>query len=181
MNVIFPLLTIISAAALIVIEPDGFFSAATLGAENAVSLTITLIAVYSVWLGIFEIAERTHITVKISKALSRPIAFIFGKTDEKAAGYIAANVSANLLGLGGLATPMGIKAVEELDKTNNAFAITMLLVTASTSLQILPTSVVSLRSSLGSLSPSSIVLPSIISTAVSSFSGILLTKVFIKR
>ncbi|MBO7525536.1 MAG: hypothetical protein J6T42_01900, partial [Clostridia bacterium] len=110
-----------------------------------------------------------------------PVKLIFGNVDRESCEYISANISANLLGLGGIATPMGIDAVASLKKQNNFYAITMLIVVASTSLQILPSSVLSLRIAENSANPSSVILPSVLSTLVSSASGVILTKVFVKR
>ena len=181
MNAIFPILTIASAIALAVVSPESFLSSLTAGAEKAVSLAVTLSAVYALWLGIFEMVEKTDLMKKIARLIARPIEIVFGKTDETSQKLISANVAANLLGLGGAATPLGVAAVSSLDKSGNRYAVTMLLVVASTSLQLLPTSVISLRASLGSAAPSSIVFPALVSTLVSSVCGILLTKIFIKK
>ena len=181
MNLIFPLILIVSATALCFFDPNGLLSALTAGAKSGVTLTLTLVTVYSVWLGIYEIAERAGIPEKLGRALKTPIKIIFGNTDDATLRYIALNLSANLLGLGGIATPMGIEAAALLKKQNDFYALTMLIVVASTSIQLLPTSVISLRIGAGSSSPSSIILPSVLSTFISSACGILLTKIFIKR
>ena len=181
MNIIFPIIMLVSAAALCFVSPEGFLTALTEGAGKAVTLSLTLIAVYCVWSGLYQIAESASITPKIARFLKKPLRLVFGKTDEKTEEFIAMSVAANMIGIGGIATPLGINAAEGLQKSNNFFAFTMLLVVASTSLQILPASVIALRGSLGSAAPSSIILPALLSTLVSSISGILLTKIFIKR
>ena len=181
MNVIFPLIMAVSAITLCFIDPNGFLSAMTFGAKRGVELALTLAAVYCVWLGVFGIAERTGIVKKLSRIMLLPVKLIFGNVDQESCEYISANISANLLGLGGIATPMGIDAVAALKKQNNFYAITMLIVVASTSLQILPSSVLSLRIAENSANPSSVILPSVLSTLVSSASGVILTKVFVKR
>lgn len=181
MNVIFPIIILLSTAVLCFSAPEIFITAMTDGATKAVTLSISLIAVYSVWLGIFNILESAAISPKIAKILKKPIRFIFGKTDDRTEELIAANVSANMLGIGGVATPLGINAAERMQKNGNYFAFTMLLVVASTSLQLLPSSVLSLLGSLKSEAPSAVILPSFLSTLVSSVSGVLLTKIFVKR
>ena len=82
------------------------------------------------------------------------------------------NISCNLLGLGGAATPYAVKAVEELDKQSNDFAQKLLFVINATSIQILPTTVIALRAGAGSLSPSDIFLPSLICTAISTLTAV---------
>ena len=181
MNVIFPIILLVSAIALLFIAPNEFLSALTGGAKMSVSLSATLLSVYLVWCGLFEILERSGLSGKLSKILKLPVRLVFGKTDGESERYITMNVAANLLGIGGLATPLGINAAESLEKSKNRFATVMLLVVASTSLQLLPASVISLRQELGSADPSGVILPSLLSTLVSSFCGIMLTKVFIKR
>lgn len=181
MNLIFPILMIISVATLAVIDPGSALSAMTDGAEKGIKLSLTLIAIYSVWLGVYEIAEQSGLTQKLAKRLYKPVKLLFGNVDDESKNYIALNVSANILGIGGIATPMGIEAVSRLNKNNDRFAITMLLVVASTSLQIFPASVIALRAALGSTNASSIVLPALLSTLVSSLTGILLVKLFVKR
>ena len=91
-------------------------------------------------------------------------------------------MSANILGMSGATTPMGIKAIQELEKhTGTEYAIAMFFVINATSIQIIPSSVLALRVSLGSIYPASIILPTILSTLVSSIVGVLLVKMFIKR
>ena len=181
MNAIFPIILVVSAVALLIFSPDSFLSSLTSGAAQGVQLSLTLASIYLVWCGLFEILDYTGLSDKLAKVLKKPVSFVFGKTDEESEKYITLNVAANLLGLGGIATPLGIEAAFSLEKSNRRFAITMLLVVASTSLQILPTSVISLRLSAGSSDPSSIIFAAFLSTLVSSASGIILTKIFVKR
>ena len=84
------------------------------------------------------------------------------------------NLSCNLLGLGGAATPYAVKAIGELEKEKNYFAQKLLFVINATSVQILPTTVIALRASAGSVAAADIFLPSLICTAVSTFTGVLL-------
>ncbi len=94
---------------------------------------------------------------------------------------ISMNLSVNLLGISGAATPYGIQAANLLDKTDNAeYASAMLFVLNATSLQLIPTSIIAVRVALGSASPNDIVLPTLLATSLSTIVGVLLTKVFIK-
>ena len=148
------------------------------GANKALTLSFTLVPVYAVWTGLYRILELSGITNAMSKRLKRPVNLLFGKTSDKAAEYISLNLSANLLGLGGVATPLGIKACTELEKENNHKAAELLLVVAATSVQILPVSVLALMISYGSKNSSSIILPGFLSTLFSSVCGITLFKLF---
>ena len=92
------------------------------------------------------------------------------------------NISANLLGMSGATTPMGIKSIQELEKhPNTQYAITMFFVINATSVQLIPSSVLALRTSLGSCSPADIILPTILATLLSSIIGIMLVKMFVRR
>mgnify|MGYP004641490503 CR=1 FL=1 len=181
MNFIFIFSLAASIIALSFTSPDGALPAMLAGANKALLLCFTLASVYSVWLGVFKILERAKITEKIARLMRRPVNKLFGNTSDKAAEYISLNLTANIMGMSGLATPLGIAACEELDKTNNSYAACMLFVLAATSLQILPTSVMALMSEYGSSAPSSIFLPSLLSTLVSTVSGAVMVRIFIKK
>ena len=95
---------------------------------------------------------------------------------------IALNMSANMLGLGNAATPMGIKAMQALDDGSGIAtdAMIMLIVINATSIQLLPSTVIGLRASAGSLSPADIILPTLLSTICTVTLGITLVKLFQK-
>lgn len=150
------------------------------GANKALTLTFTLVPVYAVWTGLYRILELSGVTNAMAKRLKHPVNLLFGKTGDKAAEYISLNLSANLLGLGGVATPLGIKACAALEKESNHKAAELLLVVAATSVQVLPVSVLALMISYGSKNSSSIILPGFLSTLFSSVCGITLFKLFSK-
>ena len=181
MNVIFAVVTVFSAVALTFSSPESVLPSFIAGAEKSLSLGATLIVTYTVWLGLFGILEKTKLTQKLAAAMKRPIRWLFGRLDGKSEESVCVNVTANLLGLGSVATPAGMQAAASMDKANNEYAMVMLFVLAATSLQLLPTTVVTLRAQAGSTSPYDIVLPSLIATAVSSTCGVLLTKIFVKK
>lgn len=93
---------------------------------------------------------------------------------------IALNMSANMLGLGNASTPMGISALKKLDDGSGIanHAVIMLIVLNSTSIQLLPSTVIGLRASAGSSAPADIILPTIISTIITFLMGILLVHLF---
>lgn len=181
MNAIFTVITLISLILLTVQNPTSVVTVMTDGVEKSISLCGKLFCIYALWYGVFELIERGGIGRLIAKILKKPVKWIFGKTDEKSSGYICMNLSANLLGLSGVATPMGIEAEKCLENEGNRFGQNMLFVLASSSIQLLPISVIGLRASFGSVNPQDIILPTLLSTAVSTITGILLVKIFCKR
>ncbi|MBR2499153.1 MAG: hypothetical protein IKB67_05525 [Clostridia bacterium] len=182
MNVIFGLVLILSTAVMVFINPDGVLSAMLLGGEKALDLTMKMVVIYAVWLGVFALLEQSKLSNFFAKALKPVNKFLFGPLPEKASDFISLNISANMLGMSGATTPMGIKAIEELEKhPNTEYAITMFFVINATSIQIIPSSVMALRSSMGSLSPADIIIPTILATLISSIVGIILVKVFVKK
>ena len=181
MNAVFAVIFIISSVYLTVTAPDTLLSALTGGAERALRLCFTLTVIYAVWLGIFNVLEQSKVTEKLARALLKPVKLLFGNVSDKAAEYLSLNVTANMLGLGSVATPMGIKAAECLDESGNKYAQYMLFAVAATSIQLIPTTAMTLRAQAGSVSPTDIFLPTLLSTTVSTVCAILLTMVFVKR
>ncbi len=182
MNAIFSIFFIVTASILTFVSPDSVFDAMLTGGTNALNLSVKLIAVYAVWLGIFGILEKTGITEKFAKLLKPFNKFLFGDLTEKENEYISLNISANMLGMTGATTPMGIKAINELEKRKGTRSkiITFFVINA-TSIQLIPTSVIALRTSMSSVNPTDVTLPTIITTLFSSVIGVILTKIFIKE
>ncbi|MBP5308475.1 MAG: hypothetical protein J6Z34_05015 [Clostridia bacterium] len=181
MNGIFFFLTTVSVAVMLFVRPDDVLSSMLKGGEKALELTLTMTAVYAVWMGALKIAENCGITEKLARALKKPVKFLFGNVSDKAEEYIAMNLSANLLGMGGVATPMGMAAAKELDRDGNVHAMGMLLALAATSIQLLPTSVISLRAEAGSAAPNDVILPTLIATSLSTAIAALSVKLVSKR
>ena len=126
--------------------------------------------------------EKTNLSNKFAKFLKPINNILFGKIPDSANNFMALNMSANILGMSGATTPLGIKSIQELEKhSNTEYAITMFFVINATSIQLIPSSVMALRTSLGSASPSDIILPTLIATSISTIIGILLVKIFIKQ
>ncbi len=182
MNVIFGIVLNLSIGILIFRSPDLVLSSMLGGGQKALELTLKMVVIYAVWLGIFELLERTGLAKKLARGLRPVNRFLFGKVPEKANDFMSLNISANLLGMSGATTPMGIKSIQELEKyPNSNYAITMFFVINATSIQLIPSSVLALRSSMGSVTPSDIILPTILATLVSTIIGVLLVKIFVKR
>jgi spore maturation protein A len=180
MNVIFSLLFLIAAAVLFFFNPPHFLSALLDGATKSATTCIALLSSYSVWLGLMRVWEDSGVSSLCSKAL-RPVARkIFQTDDTETLTAISMNLSSNLLGLGGAATPYGIKAAKLLDKSPNAeYSSAMLFVLNATSLQLVPTSMIAVRTALHSVAPADIVLPTLLTTVFSTLIGVFLTWLFL--
>ena len=166
-------------------EPENGLNAMLNAGSTAVSMSIKLLGVYAVWLGLLGIVEETGLNNKISALLSPVIDFFFFfNIPSSAKNYIAMNMSANMLGMGNACTPMGIKAMHELDKVNPTTTATtamiMLMVINATSIQLLPTTIMGLRVAYGSTTASDIIIPSLLSTIISTVAGIALVKLCAK-
>lgn len=155
--------------------------------KSAVELTITFFGTITLWCGIMKIARDSSLSQKLAKLLSPVIRFLFPdiKKDSSTYNEISLNIIANLLGLGNAATPLGLKAMSSLQEQNpnkntlsNSMAMLILLNTAS--LQLIPTTVIAIRSSLNSANPTSIIVPVWLSTICAAIAGVSAVKFFIK-
>ena len=177
MNVIFPLITLVSVILLAFSSPETMLNTFSSSVQTSVNLLVTLLGVYCVWQGVANLLEKSGLSNKIAKILKKPIKKLFETDCDETIYQISLNLTANALGLSGVATPAGIESMKLLDDQNNQNAKTMLAVISSTSIQILPVSVTQLLVSYGQ-NPSLIIILSLISTTVSTLLGILLCKVF---
>ena len=179
MNVIFAVVFLLATALFLILNPDGFLSALLAGGQKAAALSLSLLAVYCVWLGFFKVMEKSGLAGKLSNAVY-PLAKRLFRSEDREALYLASgNLSANFLGLPGAPTPLGIKAVEKFCAAKNDYAADMLFVLNATSLQLLPTTVIALRLAAGSSTAADIFLPTLLATLVSTLLGAML--VFLTR
>ena len=146
---------------------------------GALNLCIEFCAVYAVWLGILELIDKSGLGEKLAHLLRPVIKKLFKIDNPEIEKMIALNMSANMLGLGNASTPLGIKAMQALDDGSGVAttAMIMLIVINATSIQLLPSTVIGLRASAGSLNPADIILPTLLSTICTSLLGIILVKV----
>ena len=183
MNRVWLILLISAIVALTIFEPQNVLIGLSTAGNKAVSLCFELCAIYAVWTGIFNILSQTKISKWLNKLLSPVVNLIFGKNtlDEQSKHYVCMNMSANLLGMNGAATPLGIKAIESMNKNNSSnkatYPMIMLVVICCTSLQLLPTSLIGMLTAAGSSNPSSIIVPSLIAGFFSTAFGIILVKI----
>lgn len=137
-------------------------------AKNVVSLCIEFCAIYSVWMGLLEILEASGLSKKLAKFLSPIVKKLFKTENPEAIKQISISLSANFLGLGNASTPSAIKAMQTLDEKNGKlnYAMFIFLVISCCSIQVLPTTIISLRIQAGSGSAYDIILPTIITSII---------------
>lgn len=157
-------------------------------AEQTVSLCITLLGTMCLWNGIMNIAVKTSLISKLTKFMKPFISFLFPdlKNDERISEQVSMNIIANILGLGNASTPLGLKAISSMQEKNtnkktltNSMAMFILVNTAS--LQIIPTTVIAIRSSLGSAEPSKIILAVWVATIAAFITAIFFGKILSKK
>ncbi|WP_059171001.1 nucleoside recognition domain-containing protein [Bacillus sp. FJAT-27445] len=158
------------------------------GAKDAVTLCIGLISILVFWLGMMKIAEEAGILkglAKLFKPIVRPL-FPDVPANHPAMGYILSNMIANMFGLGNAATPLGLKAMEQLQTLNNtkdaaSRSMVTFLAINTASVTILPTTVIAIRLNYNSASPAEIVVPTLLTTIVSAIGALLIDRYFYWR
>lgn len=156
------------------------------GASTAVSTIISFAGVMCFWTGIMKLAEKSGIADFIGVVLSPVVKRLFPSSGEKARRYITMNMTANILGMGNAATPMGMMAAEELDKENEnplypSYNMCMLVVLNTTSFQLIPSTIISLRAAAGSTDAVSIILPIWIASLFAVFMGVAAVRILLGR
>ena len=158
-------------------------AAALDGAAAAVELCLTMAGVLCLWMGVMEIMKRTGLSEGLSRLLRPVLRLLYPEfsSDREVMDSISANVSANLLGLGNAATPLGIQAVRQMSRKTPGVAsnaMCMLVVCNTASIQLLPTTVASVRLAAGCAAPFDI-LPAVwLASAISVCAGILAVNIF---
>lgn len=166
MNVIFTAIFIAAAAILCIADPNAFLPALLDGAKQTAETCLTLFCIYAVWMGLSRVAADAGIDRAIAGKM-QPLCFkLFRTKNTLAAQYAAMNLTCNLLGVGGAATPYGIKAVRSMDGDGNIFGRNLMFLLNAASVQIIPSTVIALRAAYDSASPADIFAPAIITTAV---------------
>ena len=175
MNVLFTIILISGTIALVIAAPDSVLSVLIAGSGKGLEFAIKLFAVYAIWLSILGLWSRMGFDSFLAKIISPLLKKLFPKENEKCYADLSINLSANLLGMGSAGTPAGIRAVSEMKENRNRV---MLLVVNSTSVQLIPTTVIAIRSAQGATAD--IILPTLLSTLVTTAVGIVLVEIFIK-
>lgn len=178
MNIIFTLISFLSILLLTFKNPESILEIFSSSTKKAINLSITLIAVYAVWLGIIEILNATKLNKKIANLLRPIITKLFNTKDPSTVENLSICFASNLLGLGGVATPLAIDSMKLLENDKNHKGQTMLFVISATSIQIFPLTVIQLLAQNGASNPYDIFIPTLIATAFSTILGIIIVKVF---
>lgn len=162
---------------------DAVTESAISSAKTAVDLSLGLIGVMALWLGIMKIAEDSGLIKLISRALKFIMVPLFPDVpeDHPAMGAMIMNLAANVLGLGNAATPLGLKAMQELQNLNpnkdtatNAMCTFLAINTSSVTL--IPATVIGIRAAAGASNAADIIGPTIIATAASTIAAVIAVK-----
>lgn len=160
---------------------EGIFSSL----QSSIELGIGLSGGMMLWCGILKVAERSGLVDSISALLRPVMKLLFRGIPSKSAamGAMIMNITSNMLGLGNAATPLGLKAMQELQELNlrkdtATNAMCLFLVVNAAPIQFLPATVLSLRASVGSANPGIIILPAIISSFTAVTAGVIACKLF---
>ena len=168
-------------------KTEAVSAAALSGAAEGIKLCIELCGTMCFFSGLMEIAEKSG-ALSFVTLLLRPVTrILFPKLDPKSPAMhaVTSNITANIFGMSNAATPLGLKAMNELQKENDnkdklSDNMMMLIVLNTASLQVIPTTIIAIRSSLGSTNPTKIIFPVWISTICAAIVGIVCTKIVIK-
>lgn len=163
---------------------DVVTKAAIESSQTAVTVCIGLTGVMCLWTGLMKIAEKGGMIRAISKFVQPVMRFLFPEIpkDDPAMGAIVMNLVANFLGLGNAATPLGIKAMGELQRLNKeretaSNSMCMFLVLNTAAIQLVPASIIALRTSAGSTKPTEIIVCIWIASICATIAGVIATKI----
>ena len=179
MNIAFLIITAISLVLMTIRAPESAFPTMIDGVTHAIELSIKLCAIYAVWLSVLKMVEATSLDKKLSKLLRPIVRKIFKNESDEAYDYISINLAANMFGMGGVATPAGIKAMSAMSDGSDRASdnMIMLLVINATSIQLIPATVIAMRAGANSQSSSDIILPTLISSGIATLVGTIMCKV----
>ena len=189
LNIVWPIFIIISFSYAIFMGNLEELNNSIFNSTNEpIELSISLLGTMCLWNGIMQIAKDTDLIEKMTKFLKPIIKFLFPdlKNNIKIQKEISINMIANILGLGNAATPLGLKAMESMQKENKekdtlTNSMMMFIVINTASIQIIPTTVIAIRNSLGSENPTSIMCPVWIATIAAAIARNIHGKIFDKK
>lgn len=162
---------------------DGFMNSCT----EAVEFILSLCGVMAVWSGLMKIAEESGLIEKVSRAMKPLLAFLFPhEKNSKTMAMMIMSFMANIFGAGNSATVFSLKAMELLDEENNrslraSNAMCMFVALTMSMIQLVPITVIKIRSDLGSASPEDIILPSIAAELISMIVSVWVCKIFERK
>ena len=188
LNIVWPIFIIISFSfAIFTGNLENLNNSIFQGTNDAVNLSIGLLGTLCLWSGIMQIASQTSMVENLVKILNPLLNLLFPKLKNnlKIKKEISMNIIANFLGLGNAATPLGLKAMNSMQKENTkkdtlSDSMMTFIVINTASIQLIPTTVIAIRNSLNSQNPTAIVFPTWIVTIIAGISGIIVVKLLIK-
>lgn len=182
MNVVFCILSISSLCALIATSPEKVFPIMLEGVSSSIALALKLLAVYCVWLSVLKMIEQLKLDRGITRLLRPIIKRLFKGESEQTYQHISVNLASNMLGMGGAATPAGIRAIASMARDSDKASDNMILLVIinATSIQLIPATVIALRASHASQNAASILLPTLIASTISTLFGIAFCKLLSK-
>lgn len=158
-------------------QGDRVFSMFLSGGQESVELVMEMAGTFGIFCGLMNVLSQAGGMEWLNRRLRRPLHFLLGEVNAQALSYATVNLAANMLGLGNAATPAGIKAAKALaDGPRATPALCMFLVINASSVQLIPSTVIALRAAHGAAHPEAVVVPGLLSTALSTAAGILLCK-----
>lgn len=156
--------------------------------KSAVDLSLSLLGTTCLWTGIMQIASGTNIVEHLSKLLNPIMKKLFPdiKKEEKVHKEITMNIIANIMGLGNAATPLGLQAMKSMQKKNNdksklSNSMCMFIVLNTASIQLIPSTVIAIRGSLGSNNPTAMIIPVWIATICAAIAAVFSAKLLMKK
>jgi spore maturation protein A len=172
------------AVALLVAAVNGTAESVTRGAveaaSTAVQIAIGLVGIMTLWLGMMRVAEASGLVSLVGRALRPLLRWLFPDVPatHPAAGAIVLALAANMLGLNNAATPLGIKAMEELqtlnpDKDTATNSMVTLMAITTTGVQLIPASMIGVLTAAGSSNPTAIIAPTILATSVGTIAAVI--------
>ena len=156
--------------------------------HEAIQLCISLLGTICLWNGIMKIASETTLITKFVDIIKPLMKILFPELKENSKAFmeISMNMVANFLGLGNAATPLGLKAMQTMQKENTdkdrlSNSMMMFIVINTASIQIIPTTVIAIRTAFNSSNPTEIIVPVWISSIIAAITAIVITKIYIKK
>ena len=189
MNYIWPVMVIISFVfSILEGRLDETLAAAFSGAQSAVETVVGMAGMFCFWSGLLNLAEKSGFSKIVSKLVAPLLKVIFPRLSkkEKAFSHITMNVVANLMGMGNAATPAGVAAMAELDKINGnslyaSDEMCLFVVMNTASIQLIPTTILSMRTACNSANPGAVIVPIWIASSVALISALIFMKIIIWR
>ncbi len=176
MQYIWLFLVTTSISLLLFANPNAILASMTTATQNAVTLCISLVGIYALWLGVINLAKNCGLLQSLTDKIKPFAKKLFGTNDDNVVSDLSLNLSANLLGVGNASTPPAINAIKNMDKGGGKVTkgMAMLFVINACGLQIVPTTVIGIRASMNSANPTDILLPCLLTSLISTAVGILI-------